>query len=539
MKHAVTLTLLCVLFGSFSLSGSEIRADAVLAAPASATKRSTAEGARVRALANFITAIKCRDKDERFSLLLEVLRDDPAAVPPRNAIRSIVDTRADARKVAKPLLEISRENPALLDLAALAGQMCYAANLPPEEYLDDLRDTLDSVSEPDKLPDDEKNAFYNIVGTFSSALKQLRDYRRGTRFFSSELERETPTYRLMLLRFAVDFEFFFSRHGRRDPRWFGLADSDRKAAEERFELLFHELELLEKDASRKELEANVDFYLSVGKPEAALRSAERIAEASQQPSDKARCAFAAIEAKQFDKIPPIVEALEAIDGWQGVAQVIRINSLIAQGKYDDAEKRIGQMKSQKARDEFLLNLFEKKKDYKGMRDLLSLMEGRTSSSSASLEHTIRQLMVAEQLKDVELLNRLWKKLTDTKQIESPETANSVGYVAAELNVRLDEAAQLIQRSLKADPDNSAYLDSMAWVLYRQGRYDEAQKYIDLAVRASGQDLNCGAIYEHLGDILLARGKKAEADAAYREALDYEADYDFDPARAEAKRKKIE
>ena len=39
--------------------------------------------------------------------------------------------------------------------------------------------------------------------------------------------------------------------------------------------------------------------------------------------------------------------------------------------------------------------------------------------------------------------------------------------------------------------------------------------------------------------LLARGKKAEALAAYREALDYAADDDFDPARVEAKCKKLE
>ena len=543
MKISAKLTLLCALVGSISLSGAEITADNLAetpAAPAAAPKFSAAAEARVRALENFMTATKSRNRDERFSLFLEVLRDDPAAIPPRNYIRGMVDTRADARKIARPLLEISRANPNVPGLAALAGQMCYAANLPPAEYLDDIRGILDGVSEPDKLPDDEKNEYYNIIGAYSSALKQVRDYRTGTHYFESELDREASAYRSMLLRFAVDFEHFFSRYGKRDSRWFGLTDSDRRAAEKRFEQLFTELESLEKDASPEELERNIDFYLSVGRPEAALRAAERLVKASQQPSNETRYAYVAIEAKQFDKIPPIVEKLSKIDGWKGVSQLISINSLIAQGKYDEAQKEIGQLKVPIARDEFTLKVLEAKKDYKAMRDELNAMEKRLSPGvDVDLANALRQLIVAEKLRDVELLNRVWKLLADTKQIESPDAANSVGYVAAELNVRLDEAAKLIEEAVKGEPDNYAYLDSMAWVLYRQGRYDEAQKYIDLALRASEQELARGVIYEHLGDILLARGKKAEALAAYREALDYAADDDFDPARVEAKCKKLE
>jgi len=162
--------------------------------------------------------------------------------------------------------------------------------------------------------------------------------------------------------------------------------------------------------------------------------------ASQQPSNETRYAYVAIEAKQFDKIPPIVEKLSKIDGWKGVSQLISINSLIAQGKYDEAQKEIGQLKVPIARDEFTLKVLEAKKDYKAMRDELNAMEKRLSPGvDVDLANALRQLIVAEKLRDVELLNRVWKLLADTKQIESPDAANSVGYVAAELNVRLDEA----------------------------------------------------------------------------------------------------
>ena len=61
----------------------------------------------------------------------------------------------------------------------------------------------------------------------------------------------------------------------------------------------------------------------------------------------------------------------------------------------------------------------------------------------------------------------------------------------------------------------------------------------LALRASEQEVTRGVIYEHLGDILLAQGKKSEALAAYREALDYTEDDDFDPAVVEEKCRKLE
>lgn len=543
MKISTRLTLICALVGSMSLPGAEIASDTVAetpAAPVAAPKLSAAEEARVRAIENFMSATKSQNRDERFTLLIEVLKDDPAAIPPRNYIRGMVDTRADARKIADKLLEISAANPKQLGLAALTFQMCYAANMLPADYLGNISIVLDEISEPAKLPDEVKSEYYNVIGAYSSALKQARNYREGTKYFAAELDRETSAYRAMLLRFAVDFEHFFSRFGSRESRWFGLVGSDRDAAKERFEQLFTELETLEQGATAEEADRNIDFYLSVGKPEAALRVAEKIAKEKPLPANETRLAYTAIAAQKFDLVPPIVAKLSKIDGWKGVSQLISINSLLAQKKYDQAQKEIRQLKVPIARDEFMLKLFEAKKDYKAMRDELNAMEKRLSPGvEIDLANAVRQLVVAEKLKDVELLNRIWKLMVDTEQIESSEAANSVGYVAAELNVRLDDAEKLIREALKGEPDNYAYLDSMAWVLYRQGKYAEAEKYIDLALRASEQELARGVIYEHKGDILMKLGRKSEALAAYREALDYAADDDFDPARVEAKIKNLE
>lgn len=543
MKISTRLTFLCAVIGGISLSAAEIAADTIAetpAAPVAAPKLSGASEARVRALENFMTATASRNRDERLALFVEVLRDDPGALPPREFIRGLVETRVDARKVASKLLEIAEKNPKQLGLAALAGQMCYAANMVPSEYAGAMRAILDGVSDPARLPDEEKGNYYSIVGVYSSALKQARDYRSGTAFFASQLDRDESQFREMMLRFAIDYEHFFSRYGSKESRWFGLADNDREAAGKRFEQLFSESEAREKNASIEDLDRYIDFCLAVGKPQPALRAAERLAADQPSPQNRTRLAYVAIEAKAFDKIPPIVADLSKLDGWKGVSQLISINSLFAQGKYDQAKKEIGELKVPMARDEFMLKLYAAQKDDKAMRTQFEEMEKHLSPDvKVDLANALRQVAVAEKLRDVGLLNRIWKLLVDTEQIESPEAANSVGYVAAELNVRLDDAEKLIAEALKAEPDNYAYLDSMAWVCFRQGKLDEAELYMRLALRASEQEVTRGVIYEHFGDILLAQGKTSEALAAYREALDYIEDADFDPAVVEEKCRKLE
>lgn len=543
MKISTTFMLVCALAGSLSLPGAEIASDAAAetpAAPVAAPKFSTAAEARIRAMENFMSATKSQDREERLALLLEVLKDDPGAIPPRNYIRAMVDTRAAARQIAGTLLDLSRRNPEQLGLAALACQMCYIANMVPAEYLDDVSGSLETVSDPAKLPDEEKNEYYNLISIYSAALKQARGYRRGADYFSSELEREASSYRSAVLRFAVDFEHFFSRFGSRESRWFGLADSDREKAGKRFEELFSELEELEQSATGEEADRDIDFFLAVGKPEAALKMAEKLVKENPVPPNETRLAYSAIAAKRFDLVPPIVEKLSNIDGWKGVSQLISINSLLAQEKYDEAEKEIQQLKVPIARDEFMLKLHMAREDYKAMRDELDGMEKRLSPDvKIDLANALRQILVAEKLRDVELLNRIWKLLVDTKQIESSEAANSVGYVAAELNVRLDEAKALIEQALEAEPDNYAYLDSMAWVLFRMEQYEEAENYINQALRASEQETARGVIFEHQGDILMKLGRKSEALAAYREALDYSEDDDFDPERVKEKIRQLE
>ena len=81
--------------------------------------------------------------------------------------------------------------------------------------------------------------------------------------------------------------------------------------------------------------------------------------------------------------------------------------------------------------------------------------------------------------------------------------------------QLDEAIQLVQRALKEEPDNGAYLDSLGWAYFRQGNLNEAEKYLVAAVKQMPDN---SEIQEHLGDVLAQKGRFAEAVSAWTRAL---------------------
>ncbi len=99
---------------------------------------------------------------------------------------------------------------------------------------------------------------------------------------------------------------------------------------------------------------------------------------------------------------------------------------------------------------------------------------------------------------------------------SAEACNHLGYMWAERNQHLDEAESLVRRALELDPGNPAYLDSLGWVYYRQGRYSEA--LAELLRATSSTETPDPVILEHVGDTLEKLDRSAEALQYWQKAL---------------------
>ncbi|MGZ5024725.1 MAG: tetratricopeptide repeat protein [Chthoniobacterales bacterium] len=79
-----------------------------------------------------------------------------------------------------------------------------------------------------------------------------------------------------------------------------------------------------------------------------------------------------------------------------------------------------------------------------------------------------------------------------------EAYNYVGYMWVEHNMHLEEAEEMIKKALELDPNNGAYLDSLGWLNYRKGKYEEALANLQRAIASINRD--DPVVFEHLGDV---------------------------------------
>jgi tetratricopeptide (TPR) repeat protein len=99
--------------------------------------------------------------------------------------------------------------------------------------------------------------------------------------------------------------------------------------------------------------------------------------------------------------------------------------------------------------------------------------------------------------------------------DSPATENFLGFILADHDQELPEAEKLISRAVQQDPDNGAYIDSMGWLLYREGALDRARTQLERALALTGGD---PVIHEHLGDVYRELKLFELAREQYRESL---------------------
>ena len=103
--------------------------------------------------------------------------------------------------------------------------------------------------------------------------------------------------------------------------------------------------------------------------------------------------------------------------------------------------------------------------------------------------------------------------------DDPAAMNALGYTLADHSRKLKRARKLIERAYAAAPKNAAILDSLGWVLFRQGHVAEAEPHL----RAAYQDDRGGDIAAHLGEVLWQLGKPADAEHIWSEAGATDAD----------------
>jgi len=93
--------------------------------------------------------------------------------------------------------------------------------------------------------------------------------------------------------------------------------------------------------------------------------------------------------------------------------------------------------------------------------------------------------------------------------------NYLGYMLAQRGRRLPDSVLYVQRAVALDPENPAYLDSLGFAYFKQNRFAPAEEMLRTALRYDSFD---PAIRDHLGDLLVATGRAAEAMREWEAAI---------------------
>ena len=102
----------------------------------------------------------------------------------------------------------------------------------------------------------------------------------------------------------------------------------------------------------------------------------------------------------------------------------------------------------------------------------------------------------------------------------PQVLNYLGYSWLKYNINTDMAASMILEAYEKDPEDGVIIDSLGWVYFKTGDYNNAIMYLEKASELNPQN---AVISDHLGDAYWCGGRKNEAVFQWKQALSQKED----------------
>ena len=99
----------------------------------------------------------------------------------------------------------------------------------------------------------------------------------------------------------------------------------------------------------------------------------------------------------------------------------------------------------------------------------------------------------------------------------PYLLNYLGYGWAEQGLELEQSLELIKRALQMRPEDGYITDSLGWVYFMQGQFEQAVPNLEAAVELLPYD---STINDHLGDAYWKVGRTTEARFQWERAVNY-------------------
>jgi tetratricopeptide (TPR) repeat protein len=151
--------------------------------------------------------------------------------------------------------------------------------------------------------------------------------------------------------------------------------------------------------------------------------------------------------------------------------------------------------------------------------------GRHQDAALALEHARRiNPKDVEAISELAIVYESLKQFAETDSLYelalrlAPANAtilNNYGYSLSERGIQLERALGMAKKAVEAEPDNSSFLDTIGWIYFKLGDYQEAEGFIKKAVSKGDAS---AVVLEHLGDVYFRLNDVDRALANWNMAL---------------------
>lgn len=235
----------------------------------------------------------------------------------------------------------------------------------------------------------------------------------------------------------------------------------------------------------------------------------------RDPEIDAYLVQAHLTARRYDRAEAIAREALARDADQPRMVRLRAQALLKAGKAAEANRLLEDgVARQPENREYVVGLADLYADQKRTDDAVRMLEQARKTFGDDQSIAMRIANVHEAAGRLDDAEKELRRLMAADPLNA-DAMNSLGYMLADRGLRLPEAVDLAERAVKIEPANPAYLDTLGWALFKQGRTDEAAAPLSKAATIlTGNSV----IQDHHGDLLARRGRTAEAIAAWQRAL---------------------
>ncbi len=223
----------------------------------------------------------------------------------------------------------------------------------------------------------------------------------------------------------------------------------------------------------------------------------------KQWSDATRVAQEAVKKLPDDKTLKLTLAEQLADTGKENESVVLARSVLKGGQ-DDRDSYI-----------MLSQIYMRLKRWKDSEDAIAQAEKLATRPEEKQYIRFLQGSIYERQKKYDLAEQAFRQVLQQDPNNSM-TLNYLGYMLADRNVHLEEALTLIKKAIDLDPQNYNYIDSLGWVYFKLGNYDQAEENLR---RAADKSPNDATIQDHLGELYARTSRFKLAAAHWEHALD--------------------